>query len=64
MRYLRITGEPDLEIVPDAFRIITASEHVREARLEAFNIGGSAVHFLTAREACGPWSTAPNQAKS
>ncbi|PSQ50340.1 hypothetical protein BRD19_01170 [Halobacteriales archaeon SW_7_65_23] len=46
MRYLRITGEPDLEIVPDAFRIITASEHVREARLEAFNIGGSAVHFL------------------
>lgn len=46
MRYLRITGEPDLEIVPDTFRIITASEHVREARLEAFNIGGSAVHFL------------------
>lgn len=40
MRYLRITGEPDPELAPEAFRIIAASEHVREARLEAYNLGG------------------------
>jgi len=46
MRYLRITGEPDLEVAPDAFRIIAASEHVREARLEAYNLGGENVTQL------------------
>lgn len=46
MRYLRITGEPDPEIAPEAFRVIAASEHVREARLEAYNLGGENVTQL------------------
>lgn len=46
MRYLRITGEPDLAMAPDAFRVIAASEHVQEARLEEYNLGGENVMFL------------------
>jgi len=46
MRYLRITGTPDLALAPEAFRVIADSEHVHEARLEAFNIGGEEVTLL------------------
>lgn len=46
MRYLRITGDPDLSIAAESFQIIANSEHIQEARLQAYNLGGGEITFL------------------
>lgn len=38
MKYLRITGSPDLEAVPDVFRLVAASPHASEARLLGWDV--------------------------
>jgi hypothetical protein len=42
MRYLRATVSPDIDAVPEAFRLLAASEHVRVARAVATKFAGSA----------------------
>jgi predicted DNA binding protein len=42
VKYVRITGSPDPDLVPEAFRLIAASEHVTAARAVSTKFAGRA----------------------